>query len=120
MVKDWPLASTHSATSRLPHSIDQAIVSSTLDDCSRTLITTTLPTELAMVAVSARPRPSRKCPLPPDRISLQAPRMATAPALQVRQLIGVPKAMRLRMGFQNTISANSTATRPETRYCSEV
>jgi hypothetical protein len=36
----------------------------------------------------------------------------------VRQVIGVPKAMRAQIGFQNTISANSTATSAETTYCS--
>ncbi len=41
------------------------------------------------------------------------------PAAQVRQAIGVPNAMRLQIGVQNTISAKSTATRPDTRYCSE-
>ncbi len=48
------------------------------------------------------------------------PQMATNAAQQVLQVIGVPKAMRLSKGVQNTISANSTLTRAETRYCSEL
>ena len=40
-------------------------------------------------------------------------------AAQVRQVSGVPKATRDIIGIQNTISANSTPTSADTRYCSE-
>src|SRR4051794_41027879 len=104
----------------VPHNIDQAIVSIRLDDCSRTLATTTLPAELANDAVTASSAPNKKVPVPPRDSSCSAapidcqnsivtPPIAATPAPQVRPAMGVPNAMRAHIGVQNTISANSTA-----------
>ena len=114
---------------QVPQNIDQPVVSIRLVDCSRTLPTTMLPAALAIEATMPSARPSRKWPLPPWLISCSAPAIEcqnsrVTPAIaadaraQVRRGIGVPKAMRAQIGVQNTISANSTATRADTTYCS--
>ncbi len=50
--------------------------------------------------------------------SSATPTVAAVPQVQVRRLMAVPKKRRLQIGVQNTISANITATRPETTCCS--
>ncbi len=70
--QDWPVAMAQAATIKVPHNMVQAMVSITLPECSRTFMTSALPAVLEMVATSARIKPSRKCPLPPPRISCSA------------------------------------------------
>ena len=125
-----PCASDQTVTSEAPQNIDQAMVSGRLSHSSLTLVTTMLPAELAMVAASASTTPAMNLALPPSWNSVQAapiecqnssatPAIATTPQPMVRRLMTVPKNRLLSSGVQNTISANTTATRPETTYCSD-